>query len=1019
MAHYKSINIFSFNCHGFNSCFDDIINELLTTSDIAFICEHWLQPYEIPGVQRLLLNEGLKCHLKSSINPEEVLTGRPYGGVGFIYRKSPDLSYRITETDSDRISAMQILNKTDGKILLNLFGVYLPHYNGEPEQIATYSECLDQLQALIDNCHDSPIIVLGDLNAAIPRQQNLQHNWYRRRPYTHHSQILYDFIINNDLNVANYLFDQPINHTFENGDSSSYIDHVLVSQHATASIRKCEICSNDVDWHSDHLPLRTNFEISVQTNKGRSPHDTSRSIPKFRRPKWEKTQVQKTYSESLKSFLSESSFPPLVSTNRAEAQSSIDSMYDRLVEAMHNAGSSASDSERPASNNYQRRQPWWSEDCKIARDRTRFWRQLWVINGRDRTTQVFQIYKYNKKIYRNARRNAVRTFHKDNFTKLSNIFNSGNSRSFWNKVRKLKVPKDAVTDEIDTPSLKNFFQDKFKKSVGNNTVSEYEANVQRIFSMLKDKIYGNSFFNKDSIVKYILKLKKGRAPGMDGITPEHLRYAVNNTILPELLSSLFNICLKFGILPKAFQTSILIPIIKKPTLNPAEPNNYRPVMLSSIISKVLEYAILDNTNHSFSDSQYGFVSGRDTKMAIASTVDVITYCNTRGSAVYACTLDAEKAFDAIPHCVLLSKVYNVIHDNFWRLLYTWYSNSNAVIRWNNRMSEPFKLARGTRQGGLTSPFMFNLIYQDVVDEINCLNGGIKIGNTSFNIFCYADDLLLTSTTASGLQKLITYVNDRICNLGLSFNVQKTSCIIFGKNYLVEPSWSLNNCNIAIVNDINYLGATLCNKPDMSAVHVKTRISKCRKAFYSLQSVGMCNNGVEPKVISYLWKTAIQPILMYGAESFQQRRKNVMDMIKIQSRLVKSSLGLKKYFHSTPLLAALFIPKIDTVLNTQTLQLFNSIMGNNARAKKLYCHVLKNFSCTSPQSTLIHRAIDICRRNDTSIVKTIFDKNYVKNVCKQLKKKDCVNDGLVDSCRQLLNQYDGYNKYMLELLLTPF
>ena len=31
----------------------------------------------------------------------------------------------------------------------------------------------------------------------------------------------------------------------------------------------------------------------------------------------------------------------------------------------------------------------------------------------------------------------------------------------------------------------------------------------------------------------------------------------------------------------------------------------------------------------------------------------------------------------------------------------------------------------------------------------------------------------------------------------------------------------------------------------------------------------------------------------------------MDMIKIQSRLVKSSLGLKKYFHSTPLLAALF------------------------------------------------------------------------------------------------------------------
>ena len=34
---------------------------------------------------------------------------------------------------------------------------------------------------------------------------------------------------------------------------------------------------------------------------------------------------------------------------------------------------------------------------------------------------------------------------------------------------------------------------------------------------------------------------------------------------------------------------------------------------------------------------------------------------------------------------------------------------------------------------------------------------------------------------------------------------------------------------------------------------------------------------------------------------------------------------------------------------------------------------------------------------------------MKNEFRQLKKKDFVNDGLVDSCRQLLNQYDGYNQ----------
>ena len=56
-------------------------------------------------------------------------------------------------------------------------------------------------------------------------------------------------------------------------------------------------------------------------------------------------------------------------------------------------------------------------------------------------------------------------------------------------------------------------------------------------------------------------------------------------------------------------------------------------------------------------------------------------------------------------------------------------------------------------------------------------------------------------------------------------LKKFLVLYLEKNYLVDPSWSLNNCNIAIVNDINHLGATLCNKPDMSALHVKIRISK--------------------------------------------------------------------------------------------------------------------------------------------------------------------------------------------------
>ena len=516
--------------------------------------------------------------------------------------------------------------------------------------------------------------------------------------------------------------------------------------------------------------------------------------------------------------------------------------------------------------------------------------------------------------------------------------------------------------------------------------------------------------------RYIAKLKLGRAPGLDGIVPEHIKYATE-TGLPELLCGMLNACAQFGVLPKQFYTSALLPILKKPTLNPSEPNNYRPIMLSTNISKLLEYAILEHTTHEFSDSQYGFVDGRDTKMAVTTTVDVINYCNSRGSAVYACTLDAEKAFDAIPHGVLLYKTIGIIDNHWWRLLYKWYSNLQAVIKWNNRLSDPFRMERGTRQGGLTSPFMFNVIYQDVINDLCNTRGGIKIGNTSYNVSCYADDILLTSTTAKGLQKLIDSANSKIVNLGLSFNVKKTSCIVLGRNYLPQPVWRLNNCNISVQNNIDYLGATLCNDKDFPVLHVKNRISKCRKAFYSLQSAGMCSNGVEPRVISHLWKTALQPVLLYGDECFHLKTKHVNELSKTQSKLLKAALGLRKHMRSTPLLAALNVPQIKNVISANGMLLLNSIIASKSRAKDFYFHILRNLD-NSCQSSLAHRCLSFCRDNDIRFIKGLFDKKYLSQQCKKVKSYG-PGDGLIDSCRQLLQNYDEYNRYMLWLLLRPY
>ena len=92
--------------------------------------------------------------------------------------------------------------------------------------------------------------------------------------------------------------------------------------------------------------------------------------------------------------------------------------------------------------------------------------------------------------------------------------------------------------------------------------------------------------------KFIKLLKPGCTPGIDGITTEHLSNGLK-TSLPLYLSALFSVCLKYGIVPNDFCVGPLVPILKKNTLDPNVPKNYRPITISVIMSKTLEHFILE------------------------------------------------------------------------------------------------------------------------------------------------------------------------------------------------------------------------------------------------------------------------------------------------------------------------------------------------------------------------------------------------------------------------------------------
>ena len=82
-------------------------------------------------------------------------------------------------------------------------------------------------------------------------------------------------------------------------------------------------------------------------------------------------------------------------------------------------------------------------------------------------------------------------------------------------------------------------------------------------------------------------------------------------------------------------------------------------------------------------------------MAIALSHDVATYSLANGSPVYMCSLDAEGAFDCIPHEVLFYKLADKIPDHCWRLLHHWYTNMSVRVRWNSQLSDPIVIMSTT------------------------------------------------------------------------------------------------------------------------------------------------------------------------------------------------------------------------------------------------------------------------------------------------------------------------------------
>ena len=119
-------------------------------------------------------------------------------------------------------------------------------------------------------------------------------------------------------------------------------------------------------------------------------------------------------------------------------------------------------------------------------------------------------------------------------------------------------------------------------------------------------------------------------------------------------------------------------------------------------------------------------------MACSMLNDVISHCKSQNSPLFLASLDAEKCFDSICHTSLFVKLIDLIPMYHWSFLYTWYGKLHAMVKWNGQYSPIFSVTRGTRQGSILSPDLFNIFINQLLIELQNTGYGVNIGQSIYN-----------------------------------------------------------------------------------------------------------------------------------------------------------------------------------------------------------------------------------------------------------------------------------------------
>ena len=371
--------------------------------------------------------------------------------------------------------------------------------------------------------------------------------------------------------------------------------------------------------------------------------------------------------------------------------------------------------------------------------------------------------------------------------------------------------------------------------------------------------------------------------------------------------------------------------------------------------------------------------------------ETISYYRNNDSQVYALFLDASKAFDRINYIKLF---YKLIDKKMCpitiRLYLNMYLNQKIQVKWNGKLSLPFNVTNGVRQGGVLSPLFFSIYVDELLIKLKNSGYGCHIGNYYYGALGYADDIVLICPTKDGLRKMIQICESYAAEHDILFNGNKSKLLMFGGTE--------DNCEIYV----NGIMVPVCK----SAIHLGNLVSenvhdtidfglrRFNSSFnYFTSSFGKCHTNVKNKLFVQYCTS------YYGSQIWPIYRNDINKKICVSWRMALRRVWNLPYNTHCDILPLISnqIP-IEIQLKCRFIKFYKSLLASDNNLVR-YLAECKSFSknstmCRNVNQILYDLNIDNLNLQMYSVnhMKELYCKKWLSSLNKNhITQANCIKD----------------------------